>query len=62
MALDVPAKKWVESAVKEIDVTDPMTLASDFINMSLYPIFATVPSPDPTNTSPLDKRLTQLTP
>lgn len=62
VAFDVPQKKWVESAVNEMDVTEPMTLASDLMSMSLKPIFATDPSPAPTNKSPLDRRFTQLIP
>lgn len=62
VALLVPQKKCVESAVREIDVTDPITLASDLISMSLKPIFATLPSPAPTSKSPFASKLTQLIP
>ena len=62
VALEVPQKKWVWSAVKETDVTAPITLASFLIFMSWDPTLARVPSPEPRRRSPLDKRLMQLIP
>jgi hypothetical protein len=52
VAFDVPAKKWVLSAVKVIEVTAPITLASLFTSIVVVAIFAMVPSPAPTRRSP----------
>jgi hypothetical protein len=62
VAFEVPKKKWVESAVREILVTDPITFYSLLIAISLNPNFATVPSPAPTKMSPFARRATQLMP
>ena len=48
----VPAKKWVWSAVKVIDVTDPITLDWVLMFMLTVSIFAIQPSPAPTSKSP----------
>ena len=62
MAIEVPAKKWEQSAVKEIEVTSPMTLASVFTSILLVLTLAIVPSPAPTSKSPSFKSLIVLIP
>ena len=62
VALFVPQKKWVESAVNEIDVTDPITFASFLTSKSWELTFASVPSPEPNRRSPFDNNLMQFIP
>ena len=62
VALEVPQKKWVESAVKEMDVTAPITLACFLTSIACDPTLARVPSPAPKRRSPFERRLMQLMP
>lgn len=62
VALEVPAKKWDASAVREIEVHAPMTLPSALTSILSVSILAMVPSPPPTKRSLLGRKVRQLIP
>jgi hypothetical protein len=55
VALEVPQKKWVPSAVREREVTEPMTFAYSFNFNSTLPTLAMVPSPAPKRRSSFER-------
>ena len=62
VALEVPQKKWVESAVRDKEVTAPITFADYFTNISYEPTLAIVPSPAPRRISPFERSFMLITP